>query len=32
MSKTQRKPPRTGYVVAVNGKRVCVRVDECREI
>ena len=23
---------RTGYVVAVNGKRVCVRVDECREI
>lgn len=44
MSKTQRKPPRppiekykyrtnrTGYVVAVNGKRVCVRVDECKEI
>ena len=23
---------RTGYVVEVNGKRVCVRVDECREI
>lgn len=23
---------RTGCVVAVNGKRVCVRVDECREI
>ena len=23
---------RTGYVVEVGGKRVCVRVDECREI
>ena len=23
---------RTGYVVDVNGKRVCVRVDECKEI
>ena len=23
---------KTGYVVEVNGKRVCVRVDECREI
>ena len=23
---------RTGYVVEVGGKRVCVRVDECKEI
>lgn len=30
--KYQYRSNRTGYVVEVGGKRVCVRVDECREI